>query len=196
MKHVIEAIVDEERFSRSRPRSAQNIVCGFARARRARGQRRRHQPRARRRARHRRRRQGRTFRAHLRRVQRTSRHLRRRARLPPGTAQEWGGIIRHRASSSYAYAEATVPKLTVITRRRTGRLRRDAARSTFARRLRRRLAHGEVAAMGPDGAVNIVFRSELQRPAIRTRAGTTSWATTRSASPTRMRPPSAGKWTT
>src|SRR5712692_10481267 len=80
----------------------------------------------------------------------------------PGTAQEWAGIIRHGAKLLYAYCEATVPKLAVITRKAYGgaydvmsskHIRADA---NFA------YPTAEIAVMGPDGAVNIVFRRELE----------------------------------
>src|ERR671920_465819 len=60
----------------------------------------------------------------------------------PGTAQEWGGIIRHGAKLLYAYAEATVPKITVITRKAYG---------------------GAYAVMGPEGAVNIIYRRDIAK---------------------------------
>jgi len=47
-------------------------------------------------------------------------YFRRRARVPPGVEQEWGGIIRHGAKILYAYSEATVPQLTVILRKAYG----------------------------------------------------------------------------
>jgi propionyl-CoA carboxylase beta chain len=79
----------------------------------------------------------------------------------PGTAQEFGGIIRHGAKLLYAYAEATVPKITVITRKAYGgaycvmgskHLRTDV---NFA------WPSAEIAVMGAEGAVNIVYRREL-----------------------------------
>jgi propionyl-CoA carboxylase beta chain len=79
----------------------------------------------------------------------------------PGTAQEFGGIIRHGAKLLYAYAEATVPKITIITRKAYGgaycvmgskHLRTDV---NFA------YPTAEIAVMGPEGAVNIVYRREL-----------------------------------
>jgi propionyl-CoA carboxylase beta chain len=81
----------------------------------------------------------------------------------PGTAQEYGGIIRHGAKLLYAYAEATVPKLTVITRKAYGggyivmsskHLRGDI---NFA------YPTGEIAVMGPEGAINIVFRDTIEK---------------------------------
>ena len=80
----------------------------------------------------------------------------------PGTAQEHGGIIRHGAKLLYAYCEATVPKLTVITRKAYGgaycvmsskHIRGDA---NFA------YPTAEIAVMGPEGAVNILYRRELE----------------------------------
>jgi propionyl-CoA carboxylase beta chain len=79
----------------------------------------------------------------------------------PGTAQEFGGIIRHGAKLLYAYAEATVPKITVITRKAYGgaycvmgskHLRTDVNLAWPA---------AEIAVMGAEGAVNIVYRREL-----------------------------------
>jgi propionyl-CoA carboxylase beta chain len=80
----------------------------------------------------------------------------------PGTAQEFGGIIKHGAKLLYAYCEATVPKLTVITRKAYGgaydvmsskHIRGDA---NFA------FPTAEIAVMGPEGAVNILYRRELE----------------------------------
>jgi propionyl-CoA carboxylase beta chain len=79
----------------------------------------------------------------------------------PGTAQEFGGIIKHGAKLLYAYCEATVPKLTVITRKAYGgaydvmsskHIRGDA---NFA------WPTAEIAVMGPEGAVNILYRREM-----------------------------------
>src|SRR6202140_3879299 len=79
----------------------------------------------------------------------------------PGTEQEFGGIIRHGAKLLYAYAEATVPRITVITRKAYGgaycvmsskHLRTDV---NFA------YPTAEIAVMGPEGAVNILYRREL-----------------------------------
>jgi len=81
----------------------------------------------------------------------------------PGTQQEWNGIIKHGAKLLYAFAEATVPKLTVITRKAYGgaycvmsskHIRTDA---NFA------WPTAEIAVMGPEGAVNIVYKRELDR---------------------------------
>jgi len=80
----------------------------------------------------------------------------------PGTAQEFGGIIRHGAKLLYAYAEATVPKITVITRKAYG----GAYCVMGSKHLRTdvNLAYptAEIAVMGPEGAVNILYKRELQ----------------------------------
>ncbi|MHB8633218.1 MAG: acyl-CoA carboxylase subunit beta [Thermoplasmatota archaeon] len=80
----------------------------------------------------------------------------------PGTEQELGGIIRHGAKLLYAYAEATVPKLTVITRKAYG----GAYDVMCSKHLRADFnvawPTAEIAVMGPEGAVNIVFRNELK----------------------------------
>jgi acetyl-CoA carboxylase carboxyltransferase component len=79
----------------------------------------------------------------------------------PGTAQEWGGIIRHGAKLLYAYCEATVPKLAVITRKAYGGAY-DVMSSKHVRAdFNVAWPTAEVAVMGPEGAVNIVFRREL-----------------------------------
>jgi propionyl-CoA carboxylase beta chain len=79
----------------------------------------------------------------------------------PGTAQEWGGIIRHGAKLLYAYCEATVPKLAVITRKAYGGAY-DVMSSKHVRAdFNFAWPTAEVAVMGPEGAVNVVFRREL-----------------------------------
>jgi propionyl-CoA carboxylase beta chain len=81
----------------------------------------------------------------------------------PGVQQEHGGIIRHGAKLLYAFAEATVPKLTVITRKAYG----GAYCVMNSKHLRADLniawPTAEIAVMGPEGAVNIVYKSELVR---------------------------------
>uniref|UniRef100_A0A831TF10 Propionyl-CoA carboxylase beta chain n=1 Tax=Thermorudis peleae TaxID=1382356 RepID=A0A831TF10_9BACT len=83
----------------------------------------------------------------------------------PGTQQEYGGIIRHGSKLLYAYCEATVPKLTVITRKAYGGayvvMASRALRSDF------NLAWptAEIAVMGPEAAVNLLFRRELEAAA-------------------------------
>jgi propionyl-CoA carboxylase beta chain len=79
----------------------------------------------------------------------------------PGTTQEWGGIIRHGAKLLYAYAEATVPKITVITRKAYGGAY-DVMGSKHVRTdMNFAWPTAEVAVMGPEGAVNITYRREI-----------------------------------
>ncbi|HLL85761.1 MAG TPA: carboxyl transferase domain-containing protein, partial [Thermoleophilaceae bacterium] len=79
----------------------------------------------------------------------------------PGTQQEWGGIIRHGAKLLYAFTEATVPKLTVVTRKAYGgaydvmNSKHMLADFNFA------WPTAEVAVMGPEGAVNIIHRRDI-----------------------------------
>jgi propionyl-CoA carboxylase beta chain len=83
----------------------------------------------------------------------------------PGPAQEWGGIIRHGAKLLYAYAEATVPKLTVITRKAYGGAYDVMSSKHIRADFNVAWPTAEVAVMGPEGAVNIVFRRELEEAA-------------------------------
>jgi propionyl-CoA carboxylase beta chain len=76
----------------------------------------------------------------------------------PGTAQEWGGIIRHGAKLLYAYAEATVPKLTVITRKAYGGAYDVMSSKHIRADFNFAWPTAEVAVMGPEGAVNIIYR--------------------------------------
>jgi propionyl-CoA carboxylase beta chain len=80
----------------------------------------------------------------------------------PGTAQEWGGIIRHGAKLLYAYCEATVPKLAVITRKAYGGAYDVMSSKHIGADFNFAWPTAEVAVMGPEGAVNIVFRKELE----------------------------------
>ena len=80
----------------------------------------------------------------------------------PGTSQEWGGIIRHGAKLLYAYCEATVPKLTVITRKAYGGAYDVMGSKHIGADFNFAWPTAEVAVMGSDGAVNIVFRKELE----------------------------------
>jgi propionyl-CoA carboxylase beta chain len=81
----------------------------------------------------------------------------------PGTAQEWGGIISHGAKLLYAFAEATVPKLTVITRKAYGGAYDVMSSKHIRADVNLAWPTAEIAVMGPDGAVNIVFRRELEK---------------------------------
>ena len=81
----------------------------------------------------------------------------------PGTSQEWNGIIRHGAKLLYAFTEATVPKLTVVTRKAYGgaydvmNSKHMLADFNFA------WPQAEVAVMGPEGAVNIIYRRDIAK---------------------------------
>jgi propionyl-CoA carboxylase beta chain len=79
----------------------------------------------------------------------------------PGTAQEWGGIIRHGAKLLYAYCEATVPKLAVITRKAYGGAYDVMSSKHIRADFNFAWPTAEVAVMGSEGAVNIVFRRDL-----------------------------------
>ena len=81
----------------------------------------------------------------------------------PGTAQEHGGIIRSGAKLLYAYCEATVPKLTVVTRKAYGGAYDVMSSKHIRGDLNLAWPTAEIAVMGPDGAVNIVFRKELAK---------------------------------
>jgi propionyl-CoA carboxylase beta chain len=162
MKHVIERVVDEGEFLEVHERYADNVVCGFARlgghAIGVVG----NQPRS------------------LAGVLdidssvKAARFVRTcdAFNVPlvtfvdvpgflPGTAQEWGGIIRHGAKLLYAYAEATVPKLAVITRKAYGGAYDVMSSKHIRADFNFAWPTAEVAVMGPEGAVNIVFRREL-----------------------------------
>jgi propionyl-CoA carboxylase beta chain len=80
----------------------------------------------------------------------------------PGTAQEFGGIIRHGAKLLYAFCEATVPKVTVITRKAYGGAYDVMSSKHIRGDFNFAYPSAEIAVMGPDGAVNIVFRKELE----------------------------------
>jgi propionyl-CoA carboxylase beta chain len=79
----------------------------------------------------------------------------------PGTDQEFGGIIRHGAKLLYAYAEATVPKITVITRKAYGGAYCVMGSKHIRTDVNFAYPTAEIAVMGPEGAVNIVYRREL-----------------------------------
>src|SRR6188472_1338761 len=79
----------------------------------------------------------------------------------PGTSQEWGGIIRHGAKLLYAFTEATVPKLTVVTRKAYGGAYDVMASKHMLADFNFAWPTAEVAVMGPEGAVNIIYRKDL-----------------------------------
>uniref|UniRef100_A0A7V3RF41 Acyl-CoA carboxylase subunit beta n=1 Tax=Mesoaciditoga lauensis TaxID=1495039 RepID=A0A7V3RF41_9BACT len=80
----------------------------------------------------------------------------------PGTSQEYGGIIRHGAKLLFAYSEASVPKLTVITRRDYGGAYIAMGSKHLGADLVIAWPTAEIAVMGADGAANIIFRSEIK----------------------------------
>jgi propionyl-CoA carboxylase beta chain len=83
----------------------------------------------------------------------------------PGTAQEFSGIIRHGAKLLYAFAEATVPKITVITRKAYGGAYCVMSSKHIRTDVNFAYPTAEIAVMGPEGAVNVLYRRELQTAA-------------------------------
>ena len=80
----------------------------------------------------------------------------------PGTAQEWGGIIKHGAKLLYAYCEATVPKITVITRKAYGGAYDVMSSKHIRGDVNLAWPTAEIAVMGPKGAAEIIFKKEIQ----------------------------------
>jgi len=81
----------------------------------------------------------------------------------PGTQQEFGGIIKHGAKLLFAFAEATVPKITVITRKAYGGAYCVMASKHIRTDMNFAWPTAEIAVMGPEGAVNIVYKRELDK---------------------------------
>jgi propionyl-CoA carboxylase beta chain len=81
----------------------------------------------------------------------------------PGTQQEWGGIIKHGAKLLFAFAEATVPKITVITRKAYGGAYCVMSSKHIRTDINYAWPTAEIAVMGPEGAVNIVYKREIDR---------------------------------
>ena len=79
----------------------------------------------------------------------------------PGTCQEYGGIIRHGAKLIFAYAEATVTKISVLTRKAYGGAYIVMSSKGLRGDVNYAWPTGEIAVMGADGAVNIIFRREI-----------------------------------
>lgn len=79
----------------------------------------------------------------------------------PGTAQEFGGIIKHGAKLLYAFAEATVPKITIITRKAYGGAYDVMSSKHIGADYNFAYPSAEIAVMGPEGAVNIIYRNKL-----------------------------------
>ena len=111
----------------------------------------------------------------------------------PGTAQEYGGIIKHGAKLLYAYAEATVPKVTVITRKAYGGAYDVMASKHMRGDVNFAWPTAEIAVMGPKGAVEIIFREEKGDPA---KIAAREPRSTARSSPTRSSPASAATSTT
>ncbi|HSQ33743.1 MAG TPA: carboxyl transferase domain-containing protein [Peptostreptococcaceae bacterium] len=80
----------------------------------------------------------------------------------PGTGQEFGGIIRHGAKMLYAYSEATVPKVTLITRKAYGGSYLAMCSKDLGADMVLAWPNAEIAVMGPQGAANIIFRKEIK----------------------------------
>jgi len=83
----------------------------------------------------------------------------------PGTQQEWGGIIKHGAKLLFAFAEATVPKITVITRKAYGGAYCVMSSKHIRTDMNFAWPSAEIAVMGPEGAVNIVYKREIEKAA-------------------------------
>ncbi|MEJ2724712.1 MAG: acyl-CoA carboxylase subunit beta [Deltaproteobacteria bacterium] len=83
----------------------------------------------------------------------------------PGVNQEYGGIIKHGAKILYAYSEATVPKMTVVTRKAYGGAYIAMSGKHLAADVNYAYPTAEIAVMGPEGACNIVFRKEIAEAA-------------------------------
>jgi len=89
----------------------------------------------------------------------------------PGTQQEWGGIIKHGAKLLFAFAEATVPKITVITRKAYGGAYCVMSSKHIRTDMNFAWPSAEIAVMGPEGAVNIVYKREIEKAAESERDG-------------------------
>ena len=81
----------------------------------------------------------------------------------PGTVQEYGGIIRHGAKLLYAFAEATVPKVTVITRKAYGGAYCVMSSKHIRTDFNYAWPTAEIAVMGAEGAVNILYKREIEK---------------------------------
>ena len=88
----------------------------------------------------------------------------------PGTVQEFGGIIKHGAKLLYAFAEATVPKITVITRKAYGGAYDVMSSKHIGADINLAYPSAEIAVMGADGAINILYRNKLKTKADRQKA--------------------------
>jgi propionyl-CoA carboxylase beta chain len=86
----------------------------------------------------------------------------------PGTTQELGGIIKHGAKLLYAFTEATVPKITIITRKAYGGAYDVMSSKHIGADINYAFPTAEIAVMGPEGAVNIIYRNKLKTEKERT----------------------------
>ena len=163
MRDVVSLIVDDGEFFEVHEHFAKNIICGFSRLDGLRDRHRR-QPAERSSRACSTSTRPRRPRASCASATRSTSRCSRSATCPascPGTNQEWGGIIRRGAKLLYAFTEATVPKLTVITRKAYGgaydvmNSKHMLADFNFA------WPTAEVAVMGPEGAVNIIYRRDI-----------------------------------
>ena len=107
----------------------------------------------------------------------------------PGADQEWNGIIRRGAKLIYAYAEATVPKVTIITRKAYGGAYDVMGSKHLGGDVNLAWPTAQIAVMGAQGAVNILYRRELATPMIRTPCGPSGSPSTRTPSRTPTSPP-------
>ena len=102
----------------------------------------------------------------------------------PGTAQEYGGLIKHGAKLLFAYAEATVPKVTVITRKAFGGAYDVMASKHLRGDINLAWPTAQIAVMGAKGAVEIIFRADMNDPQDRrTNQGIRGRASCRRSSP-------------
>ncbi len=164
MGELIRRVVDEATSSRSRRLRPQHHHR--LRPRRGTHRRLRRQPAAgaRGRARFGRLAEGGPLRALLQRLLDPDRDLRRRAGLPAGTAQEYGGLIKHGAKLLFAYNQATVPLVTIITRKAFGGAYDVMASKHVGADVNYAWPTAQIAVMGAKGAVEIIFRNELNDP--------------------------------
>ena len=114
----------------------------------------------------------------------------------PGTDQEYGGIIRHGAKLLYAYCESTVPRVQIITRKAYGGAYVVMNSKSIGADLAFAWPSAELAVMGPEGAVEIVYRRDLAEASDPWAGARSWWRSTPSGTPTPTRPPSGATSTT
>ena len=113
----------------------------------------------------------------------------------PGTNQEYGGIIKHGAKLLFAFAEATVPKITVITRKAYGGAYCVMASKHIRTDVNYAWPTAEIAVMGPEGAVDIVYKRDWKAPRTATKCASKRLKSFATGLPTRMWQPNADFWT-